>query len=465
MNFIDAYDVSGPSTPLPGGHQRQPSLNEEVGQVIGSLGRFWGDFRRQSQSALESARKDFGQVVSQAQQELSKLGLEPSTSSSSVRSIPESTEEATREVNEVDADGSDETPLASPSPEIAAAAPTSSRRLSLQTFIGRLQSVIPPNVVNAVQANIPEGVRHATDNVDLVQLRNTLSNEFHRVQGVTKAQAEEYLHKSEEMFREAWKDAEVVIKDAVKIIPPEQAGSSSAELIWDGSDMWMLPSASPEGADKGPTRSDTPRSVATRAEALLGYLRTDPEIIKRDPGGEASISEMYSKWSDAEWEEAHGFQGEKWKAQSQDALADATGGSSLKATFDCLVPSSMHENEFWKRYFFRVYQIHTEEEKRKALLQASLGNEEDISWEEEDEDDQEVPEITKSVSTLTPERVSSGESSADKDVSQASGSTSRRVSSDASYDVVSGNVSSVPDDKEVKESPTKEDSDADSDWE
>lgn len=45
MNFLDAYDVPAPSTPPPG--QPEQSLNEEVSQVIGQLGRFWGGFRKQ----------------------------------------------------------------------------------------------------------------------------------------------------------------------------------------------------------------------------------------------------------------------------------------------------------------------------------------------------------------------------------------------------------------------------------
>jgi hypothetical protein len=46
MNFIDAYDVTGPSvTPVREGPE--PTLNEEVTQVVGQLSRFWGGFRKQ----------------------------------------------------------------------------------------------------------------------------------------------------------------------------------------------------------------------------------------------------------------------------------------------------------------------------------------------------------------------------------------------------------------------------------
>jgi hypothetical protein len=52
MNFLDTYDISassaGSSTPPP--DQSQQTLNEEVNQVMGQLGRFWGGFRKQASS-------------------------------------------------------------------------------------------------------------------------------------------------------------------------------------------------------------------------------------------------------------------------------------------------------------------------------------------------------------------------------------------------------------------------------
>jgi len=57
----------------------------------------------------------------------------------------------------------------------------------------------------------------------------------------------------------------------------------------------------------------------------------------------------------------------------------------LKTTLDKLVPSEMPLDEFWHRYFFRVHQIQDEEDKRKALLEASTQGEEDFSWDDDEE--------------------------------------------------------------------------------
>ena len=49
MNYLDTYDLTRPETPNPTDPSpaAQPTLNEEVNQVIGQLGRFWGGFRKQ----------------------------------------------------------------------------------------------------------------------------------------------------------------------------------------------------------------------------------------------------------------------------------------------------------------------------------------------------------------------------------------------------------------------------------
>lgn len=44
MNFLDPYDVAGTSAAPT---QPEQSLNDEVTEVIGSIGRFWGGFRKQ----------------------------------------------------------------------------------------------------------------------------------------------------------------------------------------------------------------------------------------------------------------------------------------------------------------------------------------------------------------------------------------------------------------------------------
>ncbi|KAJ7703052.1 hypothetical protein B0H17DRAFT_975011 [Mycena rosella] len=453
MNFLDPYDITSGTPP----QQSEQSINEEVSQVMGQLGRFWGDFRKQSQTALEIARKDIGGVVTQAQQELSKLTTEtPKPPADAAEPPTESSDEAT-------------TPRTSTSSTEA-----SSSNGVQTTLFSRLQSALPPNIVSAVQSTIPETLKHASENIDLTQMRTSLMAEFQRVQGVTRVQAEEYVHKSEALLRDAMKEAGEVLRDAVKVIPPEEAEASGANnMIWDGADMWMLPfdssDTSAKGKDKaGRQSTDTQLAVATRAELLLKRLQHDPEIIKHDPEADAGVKEFYSQWLATAVKD--GIDGEKWTAKIAAALNESADGQALKATQDALVPAEMTRETFWQRYFFRVHQIEQEEEKRKALLQRSTESEEDFSWEDEDES---TPSTTASkVSTSTaaaPEKPTeetiSAPPSAPPSETPTPATTSPRESSEESYDVVSSDNAGAARKGKREDKTGESDDGGDSDWE
>jgi hypothetical protein len=206
-----------------------------------------------------------------------------------------------------------------------------------QSIFARLQSALPPNIVSTVQKNIPESLKHASERIDLAHLRT----EFQRVQGVTRAQAEEYVHKSEALLREAMKEAGEVLKDVVKVVPPDEA-EPSATVVWDGTDMWMLPTVGLDSSDlpagsgeKGKeSRSDSAhRAVTTRAEALLKKLKHDPEII----GHEVESDEGFEQWVrvNVDSREA-GIKDSEWTERVDQALAEAVDGTALKTTYDQL---------------------------------------------------------------------------------------------------------------------------------
>ena len=49
------------------------------------------------------------------------------------------------------------------------------------------------------------------------------------------------------------------------------------------------------------------------------------------------------------------------------------GRREIDVLFWFLVPAEMDETTFWKRYWFRAWQIREAEEKRRALLQCEHG--------------------------------------------------------------------------------------------
>ncbi|KAF8070583.1 hypothetical protein FPV67DRAFT_1561352 [Lyophyllum atratum] len=470
MNFLDTYDIAGQSTPT---QQPEQSLNEEVSEVMGQLGRFWGGFRKQSQSVLQSARKDLSDVVTQAQKEITKLTSEPIAGT-----LTPTTEPAT---SGDDASRTEDTPEPSTSTQEGSTTASTTTAASTSLF-ARLQSALPPNLLETARSQIPESLKHASENIDIPQLRANFVSEFQRVQGATRAQAEEYAHKSEALLREAVKEAGDVLRDAVKILPPDESETTGMSgLVWDGSDMWSLPlEPSDAASSNNPSTSqstsqrryaDAQDAVVTRAESLSRRLKRDPAIVRHDPAIDGG--ELYLAWVAEEIASREdGIEGEYWSAKISTLTAEPGSGEVLKTTRDTLVPSELTEVEFWTRFFFRAHQIEAEEQKRKTLLEGTL-EEEDFSWEDDDEETgaAELPSTSAAVAAstnpdpLTNEKVAQVEDSTGSLL--ATPSTIARDSSE-DYDVVSsGNVSPRVKSKAVTPSDGSKDdpSDAESDWE
>jgi len=153
-----------------------------------------------------------------------------------------------------------------------------------------------------------------------------------------------------------------------------------------------------------------------------------------------------------------------------------------------LVPSQLTEDEFWKRYYFRVHQIQSEEEKRKTLLEGisiakiylyvganndwlgSISTDEDFSWEDDDDEDESSKAATpppqspktlqskSSSTTLQPAK----EIAAASQPETLSTATSPRESSDGSYAVI-GVPSNTVKAAEVKGTDKKADEEANDD--
>ncbi|KAI0344732.1 hypothetical protein BDW22DRAFT_1354877 [Trametopsis cervina] len=478
MNFLDAYDITGPSVTPPPREGPEPTLNEEVTQVVGQLSRFWGGFRKQSQSVFETARKDLGQVVSQAQKEITKLTAEPS-SSETATTVEEVEGETVANPSDVPEAGPslEGTRSATEDSETSPSKKTHNRNISVsaaaQNIFSRLQSSLPADLASTVQSKLPESIKQGAGSIDFGQLRTTLASEFQRVQDITRQQAEEYAHKSEELLR----DAGEFLKDAVKVVPPEEEGAAATPgVLWDGSDIWTLPEISApsttdsKGKGKAKGSSDQSsaeglRAVATRAEALLKQLKQDPEVIRADPEADERAAKLWKEWHGKEIEAKEGgIESPEWQSAVKVALADPVDGGALQKTMETLVPSTLSHETFWTRYFFRVHQVESEEQRRKALLQGTVESEEDIDWESDDEETVDkaatpsAPAVNLAESTKTLTAIKS------EAVTELSGTPSR-ISSEDSYDVVSSQVSNAGDSKTEEASEDDDDEEGDDDEE
>jgi hypothetical protein len=153
-----------------------------------------------------------------------------------------------------------------------------------QTLLTRLQSSLPPDLLTTLRDTIPDSVRHTPGRMDLAQVAQM---------GMQGAAA-----RGEELLR----GASVFLRDAVRVVPPEQAGAS------------LTPTSSPtppthEGA--ATPRGEASTSVisagipATRRDALLRALRANPEILRVDPASEERSGEFFISWVKAGADAAH----------------------------------------------------------------------------------------------------------------------------------------------------------------
>ena len=131
--------------------------------------------------------------------------------------------------------------------------------------------------------------------------------------------AEDYLKRGEDMLGEAAQQAGSFLKDAVKVIPPEQAGGESGSYTysWDGTDVGIYGSADDEGRsntvlfDRSTAGNELSRSQY-RLNALLRRLRSDVELLSQDPsapGETKARREAFERFKKDKIEAKGGWQG------------------------------------------------------------------------------------------------------------------------------------------------------------
>lgn len=175
------------------------------------------------------------------------------------------------------------------------------------------------------------------------------------MQGVTRAQAEEYAHRSEVLLREAGE----YLKDAVRVLPPEGESSEGhesegAEVMIDPMGLGVVvmppglgtsvPSRSVKGArgsGKGKEREGTVveaqrQLAASRAAALVAKLKQDVDTLRQDPRADPQTKEMFETWYASEVTNREGgVTSAYWIERTKEALAQEDS-DALKATRDSL---------------------------------------------------------------------------------------------------------------------------------
>lgn len=403
---VEQNSLNEPKTDSP---TPQSTQQDEVTQVVSQLstwgGSLWGGFKKQADSALDAVKKDFARTVSEAQDEIKMLqdqtasfqvkapdlsGLGAAVSRSDTKSSSSATDKGKGK------DPSENGPA--PSTAESESAPSANQLggffKTLQSTLAAEASQLNANLstqFHSLQSSLSESI---ANNPSLAQLNtrniSTLSSTIQQnlEQAGTKINlkqaeklAEEYLKRGESLLGEAG----TFLKDAVKVVPPDQQSS----VVWDGSDIGMyaeqLGGVSAATAAGGAGSSRSPSSDLARSQlrlnALLRRLKGDTELLSLDPLSEtsemsSSRQEMYKTLQGQHLAlDEPNFQKLVWVemgpggSDEKAAVTDGADVEVLKATKEALVPSQVTEREFWSRYFFHKQVIQDEEKKRQALLQ------------------------------------------------------------------------------------------------
>jgi hypothetical protein len=254
--------------------------------------------KMKGENALQAARKDLGDYVSQAQQGLNKQFATLSPSSPAPASLDTDAHPPDTSLSH------DSTDVAAADGESSASSSNSASTASLlepqrqqqeqqeglsaqtsaaqqQTLFTRLQSSFAPEFVTTLRETIPDTVRQAQGRMDLAQQ-------------VAQARMQDAATRGEELLR----GASIFLRDAVRVVPPEQANTSSSTPT----------SATTPPAHEGTAtpRAEASTSVvpatappATRRDALLHSLRANPAILRVDPAGEERSANLFLSWAKA----------------------------------------------------------------------------------------------------------------------------------------------------------------------
>jgi hypothetical protein len=305
------------------------------------------------QSAIQTARKDLGDYVSQAQRGLNnQLSTTPPASSNvptSDADAQSSVASSSRELIDLTTADGESSASSSTSASTATLAdpqqqqrPDQAQSLNAQTLLNRLQSSLPPDLLTSLRDTIPDSVRDPQGRRELAQVAQA------RVQGAA-ARGEELL-----------RGASVFLRDAVRVVPPEEAASSLSASSASGAPSAHEGTTKPRGKAASPSAA-VASTPATRRGALLRALREYPAILRVDPAKEERSAALFASWVEVVGAEAS-------RDESQRELELGADDGMLRGTHSALVPGELTEDEFWTRYFFRVHQIDQEEERRKAVL-------------------------------------------------------------------------------------------------
>lgn len=144
-----------------------------------------------------------------------------------------------------------------------------------------------------------------------------------------------------------------------------------------------------EADDEAITVSST-QHIFDRSKARLHAIQIDQGTYCDEPTGSPS---EYEKWCST-------FDLDSKKGDISELLV---ANVEVRAVYTKMVPSSVSHADFWRRYFYKVYQLEQDEARRAELMKRAdvVHEKEELAWDEED--DWESPEVPESSDQKEPD--------------------------------------------------------------
>jgi hypothetical protein len=212
-------------------------------------------------------------------------------------------------------------------------------------------------------------------------------------------------------------------------------------------------SASPPSADaeSDPSSASGHLRYYSRFEAQLRALQSDPATFAADPDDAEDF---------AAWRREAGFCVDE---RQEEIEALCYESDAVEGMLERLVPDAVDTELFWARYFYRVHRLKQQEDARAKLVKRVIAQEEeeDLSWELDDEVEEEEPareeEIKQaSISEEPKHEVQEGEAeNSVEELKQAGALNKETQNADAPQPEVFGSSMVVVDKEEEKEDASK----------
>ncbi|XP_058077856.1 uncharacterized protein LOC131226156 [Magnolia sinica] len=172
----------------------------------------------------------------------------------------------------------------------------------------------------------------------------------------------------------------------------------TAEIISQGKEALLQAEHDSDSSDAQSTAAPALNSRRySRFESQVMGIQSDPGTYCEDPEDE----EEFKKWKS-------GFELEEKRDEIESLISE---NGIMEGIYAKLVPNAVDDETFWCRYFYRLHKLKLVEDARANLVKRVISreDEEELSWEVDDDDEEEVKEETRVMENRESEKKESPE--------------------------------------------------------